>query len=494
MKKIVALVLALAMIAVVGLASAASITLNSTATDAQANSTVYTYYLIMKADLSALTSSDYGTTGAPNPNANVVYYVESAALATALDGLTTTSGSDIFRVTRVGQTNRWNVELVATSISGADLATALNVDSVKNNTTSGSFQMAAGETSATQDGLAAGYYMVIASNGTVLVAQTLADVVINEKNDYPNVDKEITGENGTTISATDENDVNIGDTVTYSVPVVIPTTVAAKDIVVHDKMFKGLTLNANSLANDKSVTGLSIVDDDTVAASDRDANYNYYKIVIPAATVSTLAGQTITFTYNATLNANAVINGDNKNTVKLTYDHYTTNDHEVTTKTYKVEVDKRDASNNRLAGVKFTLTRSAGDGVEYYQSKSGTSSVWTSTLTEFETTTTGNIVFDGIDAGTYTLTETFTPAGFNPLSAPITVVVAEDGTVTYTSTDPHNTASGTSATDAIIPVINQSGTTLPSTGGIGTTIFYILGGVLIVAAAVILVARKKASN
>jgi len=489
MKVLVALVLALALMMSVCSAFAASITINrdSSAEASATSGTVFTYYELLKADLSGLGSSDYdSTTGAPVSGAKVVYYVNDADLASALED------TGYFTATSVTGASpaRWNMELVG-SPDGATLAAALNVTAVTSHAiATDSFTMTG--TSVTESGLEAGYYLITASNGSVIVAQTLADVTINEKNTYPGVDKKITGENGTAITATTENDVNIGDIVTYTVPVTIPANVAELPIVVTDTMYKGLTLDTTSLAavnNDdpaETITGLSF----SVATVDGD--YNIYTVTIPATTVIANAGKTITLTYDATLNANAVINGDNPNTVKLTYDNYTTTDHTVTTKTHKIEVDKKDNEGNKLAGVKFTLTRDNAGTPEYYQTKSGDDSVWTTTLTEFETTTSANIVFDGIDAGTYTLTETYTPAGFNPLAAPITVVVAADGSVTYTSTDPHNTATNETATDAVITVINNGGTVLPSTGGIGTTIFYAAGLVMVLGAAVVLISRRKA--
>ena len=73
----------------------------------------------------------------------------------------------------------------------------------------------------------------------------------------------------------------------------------------------------------------------------------------------------------------------------------------------------------------------------------------------------------------------------------ITVTVAEDGTVTYTSTDLHNTANNQSAESGVIKVINVTGSTLPSTGGMGTTILYVAGAILVIAGAAVLVIKKR---
>ena len=477
-KKIMAVVAAMAMTAAMSFTTmAASITINSTADDAQTekNETEYTYYQILKADTSTFTVGEDGKQAAGE---NVTYYVDNETLANALP-------TTIFNVTRVSGENRWNVEAKA-EYTAQDVLNAVNVETVKNAvTTKGTFKMGT-DKKAVADNLVPGYYLVLSSNGTNAVLQTLADVTIDEKNTYPTIDKNITGENGKDIKATKADDVNIGDKVTYTVPVSIPADVAEKEIVIADRMFKGLTLD--TILKDDQNLNLSF------SAAAVDGDYNIYTITIPADKVLALKGKTVTFTYQATLNDQAVINGDNKNFVKLQYDNYTTKEHEVTTQTHKVEVDKRvgaDKTAAKLAGVKFTLTRDNNGTTEYYQAKKDDASVWTTTSTEFTTDDKNNIVFDGLDAGTYTLTETFTPAGYNPLSAPITVTVAEDGTVTYTSTDLHNTANNQSAESGVIKVINVTGSTLPSTGGMGTTILYVAGAILVIAGAAVLVIKKR---
>jgi LPXTG-motif cell wall-anchored protein len=89
------------------------------------------------------------------------------------------------------------------------------------------------------------------------------------------------------------------------------------------------------------------------------------------------------------------------------------------------------------------------------------------------------------------LTETNVPTGFNPIAGPITVIIAEGGSVTYQmtgATDP------STATNSVIQVVNNQGSVLPSTGGIGTTIFYAVGGVLVLAAIILLVTKKRMSE
>ena len=141
-----------------------------------------------------------------------------------------------------------------------------------------------------------------------------------------------------------------------------------------------------------------------------------------------------------------------------------------------------------LAGAEFTLTKKLADGttktVAVVKSEDGT---------EFS--------FNGLDDGEYVLTETQTPAGYNTID-PITFTVTAEHDII--SDDPQLTSlSGDAVTGEIAfnastdngtldtTVINQKGSTLPHTGGMGTTVLYVIGGILVIGAGVVLVARKR---
>lgn len=110
----------------------------------------------------------------------------------------------------------------------------------------------------------------------------------------------------------------------------------------------------------------------------------------------------------------------------------------------------------------------------------------------------GYVIFTGLNAGTYTLTETKTPAGYNTI-APITFTISatqsgssnvEGGSITWSSDKDEiklDAANGVFDTT----IVNEAGTLLPSTGGMGTTLFYVLGGVLVVGAVVLLITKKR---
>ena len=142
-----------------------------------------------------------------------------------------------------------------------------------------------------------------------------------------------------------------------------------------------------------------------------------------------------------------------------------------------------------LAGATFTLSMSntganpialiSEDNNVYRVAKTGE----TGTVTAITTDATGKFTIKGLDADTYYLTETAAPAGYNKLADPVTIFIGEDGVVNATDDNPNGVTE--------VKVLNQSGTELPSTGGMGTTVFYVVGGILVVGAVVLLVARKR---
>ena len=152
----------------------------------------------------------------------------------------------------------------------------------------------------------------------------------------------------------------------------------------------------------------------------------------------------------------------------------------------------KDDQEVKLAGAKFTLSKNP-DGsapIRLVEVEKNVYRVATegekNTVTEITTDETGSFTIQGLDSDTYYLTETSAPAGYNVLKSAIEVKVSDKGEVTYIYDGV--TATGT------VKVENKTGAELPSTGGIGTTIFYVVGGLLVVAAGVLLVTRKRMSK
>ena len=323
-----------------------------------------------------------------------------------------------------------------------------------------------------------GYYLVDSSLGALCGLNTTnPDATIKEKNEKPEIKKEVQTSAGDWGS---ENNAKIGDTVEYKVEIKVAD--GAQKYTVTDTMSKGLTFNNSSLkvtANDAVTTDYTLT-----------STTNGFTLVLPETYVSNLTkGTTIIVTYNATLNKDAVIDGDgNANEVKLSYgNHQNTVPSKVTTKSYQFDLVKVDGTTNKLLdGAEFELA----DGetkLSFVKDTAGNYRVAAAGEDGATTTITvknGKVNIYGLAGKTYTLTETKAPDGYNKLVTSETVNLA-DGSKT------HATIVGSVYKDGGVVVENHAGTVLPSTGGMGTTLFYVIGGGLMVAAVVLLVTKKR---
>lgn len=243
---------------------------------------------------------------------------------------------------------------------------------------------------------------------------------------------------------------------------------------------------------------------------------NYFEVNIPDvkacakdAEFDLNDGATITFTYTAHLNEKAYVNigsgsTDNKNSVQLKYsnnprpgDYWgTTPKSEVYVFTYQLNNTKRAEKEDGtpLPGAGFRLYSDADyknevklyqDGEFYYPIKDATDK--NKEAVEMKSAANGQFNVKGLDAGTYYLKETTTPADFTPCSVipPVTITANHNGNHVELDSSKLSTT-----------IINKKagGITLPSTGGIGTTLFYVVGGGLMVAAIVLLVTKKRMEN
>ena len=237
---------------------------------------------------------------------------------------------------------------------------------------------------------------------------------------------------------------------------------------------------------------------------------HYFVVGIPdvkacGAGLNLNAGATITVTYTAHLNENAAVNGstDNKNKVQLQYSNNPRNsaywgftpESAVCVYTYQLNNTKyHDEANsgNELEGAGFSLYSDEActqevklykEGAFYYPIKNATGK----TAVEMKSAADGTFNVKGLDAGTYYLKETTPPAGYSACDKTRIVISATH--------DEHNVnlSSESNLNNKIIN-IKAGGITLPSTGGIGTTLFYVVGGGLMVAAIVLLVTKKRMEN
>ena len=387
-----------------------------------------------------------------------------------------------------------------------DLATAAAAWTGKPTTPTSTITVAAGDNTAPFTGLADGYYLVTSTVGSFAMTETTPDasaVTINEKNFDDTIEKTV--KEDSTGNYGKENDAQVGDTVEFK----SVATIQARSINVkiHDTMTDGLTFNSGSIAifTDSALTTALNTQYYTIQATP-DTGDTFTIAIDDSFAASATAAQTLYVTYTAELNQAAVVkdaNGvaivDAQNKTKVTWGNGSSSqeDHTDTT-THKFSVWKHtSASNDNLPGAVFQVLKGTTvlnlvklDDNNYRvvdDTETGTASSHANNgelntiaanaiVSDFVTVASGDIVIWGVDADNdYHLHEVQAPKGYNLLTTDTDVTV-DAGDATR------------------ISVINNSGTELPSTGGIGTTIFYVIGAVLVLGAAAIIIARRKAEQ
>ena len=359
--------------------------------------------------------------------------------------------------------------------------------------------------------VANGYYL-IKDIGEVGAGETYSryivnivkDITITPKDSKVTFEKKVQDTNdtaGTTTDWQDSADYDIGDFVPFRL-----TGTVAEDFMqytsayyfaFHDEMEESLDFDKDSVkvyVGNTPITGYTL----NSTAHTFDLVFADLKNV-----AGVTAGSTITVEFKAKLNASANLgNQGNVNKARLEYSNKPYDDQKgftdwdnVIVFTYQVVVKKyaNDIAPEKLkAGAEFTLEKKLANGEK-------------TSIAVVKNTEGNTFTFKGLDDGDYILTETVTPSGFNTIDPIEFTVTAEhdiiwaaqnrnailtslsgnaaSGVITFTASEDN----GTLSTD----VINKSGSTLPETGGMGTTLFYVLGGVLVLAAVVLLVTKKR---
>ena len=459
-----------------------SITINPNK-DTGTVSTEYTYYELLKASIN-------GTA--------VSYYLPSPAgdtLKGLLDAVTV-SGADLFTFTKSADGTRWiatiNEKSAGVAFADSDgeaIAAALNTDAIKAAAlATNTFSQSGG--SAVAEGLDAGYYLITSTLGTKLVLQTLGDVEIETKNEYH-----------TSTKTASKTNMNIGDTVTYTITVHIPATAKVGDeVTVHDTLDEHLQADLTTLKAKVGETDVTLSDGTKKAETETFAK----KFAVTEA----MLNADVVITYDATLLSTAADDTGYVNELFSNTSAYETVPSKVRVWTFDFDLDKnfQNVTGDDAANYSATFElKNSNDEVIYF-TKDGNNYTKTASTTEGAVailTINGkdNINVKGLEAGTYTLTEKTTAEGYNLLTDAITV--------TITDTSPENTATDESKTPShevsykigngenakgTVTVENNTGTVLPSTGGIGTTIFYVVGSILVVAAGVLLITKKRMSR
>ncbi len=366
---------------------------------------------------------------------------------------------------------------------------------------------------------ATGYYViedttnvsdkVDAKNLTLLkVAEADETVTPTTKTDVPSFEKKVKDTNDSTGETTgwqDSADYDIGDTIPYKL------TAKLGDISKFDHYYLEFndTMTHLTLVEGSVQVKIGGEDGTVLTAGQYDVTWNATTKVLNVAITDVKAlGATsnseVVVLYNATLDSDAVIGSTgNPNTANLTFSNNPNNTGDGTTKpsdtgktpddknivfTYKVSVDKVNEKKEPLKGAGFTLYKfdnTKQDYVPVGDEVKGTE------LTTF--------AWNGVDDGNYKLVETTTPTGFKTMD-PIEFTVSathdtESDDPKLTKLDGGDLGTGDVDTGAVTAtIVNKSGATLPSTGGIGTTIFYIVGGVLMAGAFVLLITKKRMNH
>lgn len=354
-----------------------------------------------------------------------------------------------------------------------------------------------------------GYYLVDSTVGTLCGLDTTNPTVnIQEKNGTPTVGKQVKEDSKDTFESS--NTADIGQTVEFKT--IITAQAGAQNYVLHDKMDAGLTFTGNvsvSLKkNNQEQTTLTNTDNkyyvlNTSGLGETDPTCTFHIEFTKALCDSLNANDQIIVSYSATLNENAIVgNAGNKNETWLKYGNGTDTTHSTTTtKTFEIPVfkyAKKDNVKTGLAGAKFTLSKNVNGSspinlIKVIEETGITKLTYrvakeseASSVTDITTLSKGEFVIQGLDADTYYLTETEAPKGYNKLASPIKVEIKDDGTLKI---DGQDIIGGVSITQ--VNVENKTGTLLPSTGGMGTTIIYMAGAILVIASGIVLVSKKR---
>lgn len=422
-------------------------------------------------------------------------------------------------VSKEGQTALGNAAAKAEALaksSDSSSAAKTFAEDLQQYLQNGTEQEVAANSTASIEGLAAGYYLVKDSassqnktNGayTSYILKVVKDTTATTKLDVPTVEKKVQDTNdstGETSGWQDSADYDIGDDVPYQITGSMPANIGdykSYKYVFTDTMSKGLTFKEGSAKIMIDNTNVTDKFKQEVKAQENGPTVVTWTCAdLKTAGVALTPTTKVVVTYNAKLNENAVLGSEgNPNTVNLTYSNNPnkggegetgkTPDDKNIVFTYKAVVNKVDKDNNPLKGAAFKLEKKKGENT-YETVKEFTAD---DTTTTFE--------FKGLDDGDYKLTETTTPAGYNTITPIEFTITAEHDTTkdepalislsgnatTGEATFTPDKAAGSLTTD----VINKKGSELPETGGMGTTLLYAVGGVLVALAAAYIIISKK---
>ena len=488
----------------------ASITINPNNPAGTSVSTEYTYYELLHASIQGSGNS-----------MKVSYYLNDGTedtLRTLLDAVTV-DGVDLFTFTKSADGTRWIATInekapgvAFTDADGPKIAAALNTDAIKDAALiSNDFAQDSTTGNATTGQVDPGYYLVTSTLGTKLVVDTLDNVTINTKNSYP----------GNAKSASKTN-MEVGDKVEYKIEVTIPDTAVAGDkFTVYDKLDEHLAIldsnDAIAATDDaRNITAFYGTDTtNTVTLTKETAKPDGTFARSFTLTADMITAGKVTLVYKAELLSTAAADNGYVNeaftetpafeTLPTTVRVYTfdfdlwkvfknngtvdeTATLQATFKLYRAtDADTASTPAYESTALSFVESDATGGGKNYVLADSDDT-------TKTDTITIVNKTVDnisGLAAGTYYLVEQSTSDGFNLLTTPVRVVITDT-----TQTNDENPSHAVSPINAAgqVEVENQSGIELPSTGGMGTTILYMVGGCMVVAGIVMFLTKRRMAS
>lgn len=378
-----------------------------------------------------------------------------------------------------------------------------------------------------------GYYLIkntSVGQGEVFtdyILRVVGDVKVNPKSGKPTLDKQIKHNDDGTWGVVGDN--QIGDTVEFRTITTVPVVSGYTQYtyVIHDEMSAGLTSNVRSKDDVTiKVNDETVLDKNYYTVTVDEVNTNKFTVTVDVLNAikdgKMVEGNTLYTYYTGILNENAKVYNDGKQDNKA-YLEYSNNPHGTTTNstpvkvvydwTFKMGVKKVDgADGTPLTDAKFVLSKNKGldlgaiddngnpektkDLIMLIENNDGSYTVAPAGYTGTYVMTAGDITIKGLDDATeYYLYETKAPAGYNRLTDAVRFeITATYGDAGDSCTSVTARVNNDDQPSVSVNVRNNKGSTLPSTGGIGTTIFYVIGGGLMAVAAVLLVTKKRMNN
>ena len=480
MKKVISLILVLMLVMSMAISASAegtgSITINGIGTEAS-----YCVYKLL--DLES-----YNTvTGAYSYKVNSAW----STYFTTAEALTYFAIDDAGYVTWIG--SETDDAVAGFAKKALAYAKANGIDPVKSSENAGEFTV--NGTSGTFSNLELGYYLIDSTMGALCgLTTTNPNASINAKNGIPTVDKQV--QEDSTLNWGDKNTADIGQTINFRTTINVHA--GAENYVLHDKMSSGLTF--------QNVTEIRHVIPGTTDETGTLVPAEYYEVVTTGLTDGCTfevrftqefcdhleTNDKVIVYYSAMLNRNALVAANNGNESWLSYgeDNHVTNEDSTETYSFAIDIVKTDSQNNLIDGAEFKIYDAAtggnevavvlmDDGVTYRRARADETGV--SIVVKD-----GQVRIVGFDNGTYYLEETVSPQGYNKLTARQKFIISDSNLDAVYNNGIFSTGSG-------VHVVNKTGSMLPETGGMGTVLFVTIGTMMVMAAGVLLVTKKRMS-